>query len=440
MFKLFKLKFIFAFLLVAFLAGPLCSQTKTWDSLVKVYNAGNPDSVKCNILNKFSALCTKKAEYQNALKYADSALMIAKKIKDKRKIADGELNLAQGYYHLGNYNLSASNSLKALKAFEELKAASRQAVALTLLGSVFYEQNKLDISLQYFSRALEKYKTVSDLKGISYCYNNLSLVYYFQKKIDMAIKTLEEAVRLKIENNEEDMVATSYSNLGLMYAEIGKKEKALDLYNRGLKIYARIGDDAGRALIYQNLGDFYLDEKKFEIAEHYYDTTLKLAVKTKYLDYEKAAYGGLAKVCEKSGKFHDALQYYEHYILIKDSLVNTENSKNINELQTRYETEKKDKDNKLLQAQNEISLKTINQQKTTTYFILTGLILVIGLAFFIFRGLKQQRRANKIITEQKHLVEEKQNEIVDSIKYARRIQQSLLPTEKYIERKLKKKT
>ncbi len=436
-----KLNHIFVYLLFAFLVQFVQSQTqRTFDSLVKICQGDVHDSLKCTILCKLASLSTKRAEYENTLKFSDSALFIAKKINDKFRIADALLNLSQGYYNLGKYNLATSNSLEALKSFEEIKMPSKEALALTLLAGVFYEQEKLDASLQYFEKALEKYKAVNDIKGISYCYNNVALVYYFQKKYEMAIKMMEEAVRLKIENKEEDMVATSYSNLALMYIEVGKKEKALELYNKGLKIYAKIGDDAGRALIYQNLGDYYLDEKKYEIAKQYYDTTLQLAKKTKYLEYEKSAYGGLAKVCEKSGQFHDALQYYEHYILIKDSLVNTENSKNISELQTRYETEKKDKDNKLLQAQNEISLKTINQQKTTTYFILTGLILVIGLAFFIFRGLKQQRRANKIITEQKHLVEEKQNEIVDSIKYARRIQQSLLPTEKYIERKLKNKS
>jgi type VI protein secretion system component VasK len=79
------------------------------------------------------------------------------------------------------------------------------------------------------------------------------------------------------------------------------------------------------------------------------------------------------------------------------------------------------------------------------YFIVTGLLMVATLAIFIWRGYRQKQKANVIITkqkqeveEQKHLIEEKQKEILDSIQYARRIQRSLLTSEKYIARHLSK--
>jgi hypothetical protein len=63
---------------------------------------------------------------------------------------------------------------------------------------------------------------------------------------------------------------------------------------------------------------------------------------------------------------------------------------------------------------------------------------VLLFAGFIFRSLRITRKQKQIIEQQKHLVEEKQKEILDSIHYARRIQTALLPTDKYIEKSLKR--
>jgi hypothetical protein len=96
------------------------------------------------------------------------------------------------------------------------------------------------------------------------------------------------------------------------------------------------------------------------------------------------------------------------------------------ELEAKAEQDKKD-------AIAKAELK--QKEKERNYFI-AGFGLVVVLALFILRGYKQKQKANKLILAQKHLVDEKQREILDSIHYAKRIQTALLPNEKYIKRKL----
>jgi hypothetical protein len=119
-------------------------------------------------------------------------------------------------------------------------------------------------------------------------------------------------------------------------------------------------------------------------------------------------------------------------------------------MQIKYETEKKETENALLVTKNELSDKAIKNQKNIIIFIIGGLVLTLVFAFFIFRGLKKQKLANTIISQQKkdvedknvlihsqkELLEEKQKEILDSINYARRIQGAHLPTDKYINKSL----
>jgi serine phosphatase RsbU (regulator of sigma subunit) len=135
----------------------------------------------------------------------------------------------------------------------------------------------------------------------------------------------------------------------------------------------------------------------------------------------------------KSGQYETAFEYQNLFVAMNDSIQSINNSRIITEMNTKYETDKKQKENELLQAQNQLSAATIKQQRIITWLVIGGLLITLVLAFFIFKGLKQQRKANKIISvqkkeveKQKDLVEEKQKEIIDSINYAKRIQSSLL--------------
>jgi CHASE3 domain sensor protein len=93
---------------------------------------------------------------------------------------------------------------------------------------------------------------------------------------------------------------------------------------------------------------------------------------------------------------------------------------------------------KELENQQILGEEKSRKQKIVIMFVITGLLLVLIFAGFILRSLKVTRKQKNTIEEQKDLVEEKQKEILDSIHYAKRIQQSLLPTERYIEKSLKK--
>lgn len=76
------------------------------------------------------------------------------------------------------------------------------------------------------------------------------------------------------------------------------------------------------------------------------------------------------------------------------------------------------------------------EQKVITYSVFAGLMLGLLFAIFVFNRLRITCKQKEVIETQKELVEQKQKEVIESIKYAKRIQQSLLPSEKYIARNL----
>ena len=146
------------------------------------------------------------------------------------------------------------------------------------------------------------------------------------------------------------------------------------------------------------------------------------------------------------GKFDLAYRYRVMYDSINKLYIDAETNKQVEELNTKSETEKKEQQNQLLTVANE-------KKQMGIYFALGAIGLLGGLVLLIFRSYRQKQKANILISRQKEevekqkgeigiqkeIIEEKQKEILDSIHYAKRIQTSLLPSEKYIQKQLQKK-
>jgi hypothetical protein len=122
----------------------------------------------------------------------------------------------------------------------------------------------------------------------------------------------------------------------------------------------------------------------------------------------------------------------------------------ISEYGMKYENEKKQKEIELLKKDKEydnVLLENKNQaiaaQEQTIVFFAVGMVLVAVLIFYILRSNIQRKKANRLLSQQKEMieqqkeiVEEKQKEIIDSIKYAKRIQTALMPSEKNIKKNI----
>jgi hypothetical protein len=138
------------------------------------------------------------------------------------------------------------------------------------------------------------------------------------------------------------------------------------------------------------------------------------------------------------------LLHFERYVALHDSINNTENTKKQTRLEMQYSFTRKQQQDSIyhreeLAKERLKNEQEISQQRTYTVGGIIGFILMFLLALISMRAYRQKQKANEMISQQKQMVEEKQKEVLDSIYYARKIQRSLLPAEKYLERSLRKK-
>ena len=182
----------------------------------------------------------------------------------------------------------------------------------------------------------------------------------------------------------------------------------------------------------RNIGEIYLNIGKFKEAEVALKRALIYSDSIGHLRGIEAINQDLSILYDTTNRPQLAFEHYKKFIAARDSITSEENQKKQVRTEMNYEFEKKEA---VIKEQQEKERAIANEknrfQQIIIFSIIIGLLLVLIFAAFVFRTLKVTRR-------QKLIIEEKQKEIIDSIQYAKRIQTSLLPSEKYIEKILKK--
>ncbi len=231
--------------------------------------------------------------------------------------------------------------------------------------------------------------------------------------------------------------AINLLNIGNIYEGQGNFIKALEYYFKSLKINEEIGNKKSQAIILGNIGSCYFALKQFSKAEEFYKKAEQLNRELGTIYFLQRDCEKLSDLYEKTGKYKDAFYYYKESVKALDSLSSEQNRKALQTMELKYQYEKeqalKEKEH---QKQLEIQRKEKERQKVISYAIGSGLVLMLIFSFVIFNRLQITRKQKRIIEEQKQqvelqkqIVEQKNKEITDSITYAKRIQEAILPSE-----------
>ena len=426
-----------------------------------------------NAYSNIGAVYYYHGNYPEALKNYFASLKIREEINDKQGIAASYNNIGGVYYSHGNYPEALKNYFASLKIREEIKDKQGMAVSYNNIGLVYYYQGNYPEALKNYFASLKIREEMGDKQGIAASYNNIGSVYHSQGNahpnpsqkaglFNEALKNHFASLKIREELGDKQGIASSYNNIGNVYYSQGKAHtnssqkdglapqkdglynEALKMYFASLKIMEEIGDKAGTESSLVNLSLTYKDLKKYKEAEAYSLKALSLATEIGDLESIKDATRCLSQVYTATSRHKQALVYYKAYITANDTLFNEENTKKTIQMSMTYEFDKKEMLAKTQQdIRDKIQEAEAKKQRIVLILVSCFLVLVLGLAVVIFRSLRINQHKNKIITEQKalvekqkHLVEEKQKEILDSIRYAKRIQTALITSERYIEKSL----
>ncbi len=377
-----------------------------------------------------------KTQLDKAIEYDSLAYVLRCETKDSVWMGYSLNNLALSYKLSGNFNKAIEKFLLAAQIMEDIKDNRGIATCLSNIGTIYLLQELYDKALEYQVKGLEyaeKTKIPSFAAGF---YNDMGVIYRHTKNHPKAEECYHKALASYLETGNIDGLTTTYNNLGTVMFDLQKWQEALTYFNKALDNGIKSGDLIDISTAYLNIGVSNVKLKNIKAAESNIKMAVEIAEKNRIRYLLVSIYDAATGLYTLKGDYKNALQYHIKLSKAKDSLLNEQKLKQISELQLQFETSKKEKE--LLRKDAEIIRQTAEnkQRKTERNGFIAGFSLMVILVFFVFRSLRLKRQANIEITLQKRIIEEKQKEILDSIRYAKKIQQSLMPTEKYIAKKV----
>jgi len=443
------------FIATLFLPSALFGQNKI-DSLKKAITTATNDSVRAACFINLAHTYNKIGQHDSGVYYGTKALGIGKLIKSKHVESTAYATIGVCYHFAGDYKNALTNYLASLKMEEVMDRKKKAAKMLNNIGVLYADQRFFDLAEKSYLKSYAIYKEVNDTSGIIQAGNNLGALYgnksqtlrdtilqeqMIRKAIEFNTQTFEYASRV----NDSANISNALANLGQNYMYLGNYKQALKNLYAALEIERRQERDYSAGISLLEIGEVQMRMKQYAETIRSLTEAFNIGERIQNPEIIKYALSNLSEVYAATGDWKQAFLHHRRYSILHDSLLNSENTRQVNEMQVQYETEKKEKENAILQEKNASASKTIQQQKYIGLAIGVICLLLVVVAIIIWRSNKQKQRINLelerkniLIERQKALVEEKQKEILDSIHYAKRIQGSLLTSDRYISRTLKR--
>ncbi len=403
---------------------------------LKIYEELEDKNKIARCYNNIGIAQKAQGEYDKAMENFYRALAMGKEIGDKRGMALSYYCIASIHFYQGAYDKAIEYSIISLKLYEEIGNKRGMASCYESIGNLYsvmlnsvsseeLRESNFNKALEFFFKSAKINEELNDKRHLCKCFTNIGGIYYERgvsasnkevatKMLNNSIKYNQQSLQMAQELGYEMMIATCYVNIGSVYiakAAIESNEKlsaydyhkAMEFMLKSLKINEKLGFKNAIIAALSDLASISLHLKNYNEGIIYAQKGLEIAKETGILPAQKNIYQLLADIYDTLGNYKMAYKNHILYKQISDSIFNNENSKQIAEIQTKYETEKKEKDIQLLKKENELqttkNLETIKRKNIIFFFIL-GSFALIAIAVFVFL---MQKRANERVKTEKQL-------------------------------------
>jgi signal transduction histidine kinase len=402
------------------------------------------DSLKRNLKQeldsrKFPALYSDLTWYytnisvDSALHYGAEALRFSKLSKNQKNIGQAYSDLGAVYLAKGDMTASKKQYLQSLAIRTKIKDSDGMAANWANIGGVYQRQHVLDTAMIYYLKALRYYESKNNEKYVDFLRNNIAVLYEDMRNYPKAIamynevagyrrknkqyiqlamvynnlgntykktknyteseKNFKASIALSAQEGDSLVLGNTYNNLGTLYNAMNQPKKAIPVLEQGQKILEKVNSDFDLALIEYSLGTAYSNRKAYGKSKSLYLKSLRTMVSLEANEYIEAIYLNLIPVYANLS-MPDSVSYYtEKYKELQNKEIEREVALQTAELETRYQTEKKEK--LLLQKESEARQKNIQLLLLGIFALFIALI-----GYLIFR---QQKLKNRQLAQESEL-------------------------------------
>ncbi len=338
-----------------------------------------------------------KGNLDTSIFYLKQALIIFTQIKRADYQSHTLTDIALAYYYKGNYELALRNHQAALQLRKANGNNKFIAQSLLNIGLVYRSRKDYPNAIKFYKQSYEIKKTVGDSTGMLNSLINTGAAYQNNGQFDSSYKYAYASLQLAKTLDSYDDVTASKENIAAALINLNRTNEALAYLNETDKDSAVYKNKKTLITHYESYGDLYLKQNNIELAKAYYTKALELAKSNSRLEAMEVFYRKLSKCFYRQQKYKEAYDYFDLSKTISDTLLNAENSRQVNEMSAVYETAEKESRIGALHTENEINLSESKRRRTERNYFALATVLFIGLAAISYRAFTNNKKKKLLL-------------------------------------------
>lgn len=348
----------------------------------------NLDTINNRVIKLF-----KQENYSDCYNLAKDLYSLSKDANDTILVFNSLYYMGFSNQRMGNVEKAIDYNMRAYEVSQSLQRLDLQSSILNNIGNVYMVNDEDSVAAVYFEKSIEIEKNLGESRRsqLAVRLGNVSTAYMKLGRCEDAISAAEEGLRIDKEIGRPNKIAIRMNQLGDVYVACGRQQDAIQCEREAYSYFEKAGSKYGMSIVLHSLGEMYEQDSNIDSALFYFHKSLECAeiIDNKLLIQEisKSLYN-----IYKDTNPRLAVDYYEQYVNIKDSIFNEKNQKMLNDFQVRYSTREKDLEIELYKRDNQY------HENVLRLTMLLIFLLIITIILLIRNGLSRKRR-NAVLLE-----------------------------------------
>lgn len=352
----------------------------------------------------------------------DELLMQLKSTSDTSVIIDIQFKIGKLYSDNSDFIKAAEFYFNALRIAEKIQDELLQATALNKISTTYIETEEFEQAKSYAQKAIHLFSKHKNNQGLGDAYNSLGNIYYLTAQDSIAIEQYKTSINHRTLANDSTGLFATLKNLGALYYAIKDTAKAIYYIENSVNYLNSKSDSLRWFSAFMTLGELYVYSGYLEKGKQNLDKAKQYISSVKGFHKLKDYHHALYRYYYTKKKYEEAFEQYAKYEAFRDSVNNLQKSRQLFELNTRYETEKKEAE---IFRQKQLLEQEKRNRKLYLAIFSTLMLLLVSL-LIIYRQ-RQQRKTEQLLQQQseKSLQEIYNAEQKERIRIARDLHDSI---------------
>jgi len=355
---------------------------------VQAKNLSEKLNYKMGILKyyaNYTAVLNIQARFDSALVLTKKALQLATQFGNEERIIIAQQNLSATYSYLQDYESALQYLIPSIAYFEKTNNDARLSLIYDNLGVIYRETKQYDKALEYHNKALAIARKSGNSYDIANVLTNMGNAYTSLKKYDTALTVMQESLLIAKKENYDNIVSNVTSNIGALLIKQGSYDSLNYYCAEGLQLSEKLGDSLSMVNNIYGLALSAFFKKDFTKSEKLATTGFEMAQKRNYAEPSHMFADILSELALVKGDLKNYNYYNRLSIEFAEKFFNEQMQENVQVLDKKYETEKKEK--QLLVQQS-----AIRRKNSLNYILIGSTAALLLISLLTYRTYTQKRK------------------------------------------------